>query len=155
MSAKQPKRKQPAPKSPNSKPKHSRTDNLIPYKPGHSGNPKGRPLGSKNVKGAFDAISALHYGAVQFPGGVIRELTATEKIANKVAMKAMKGDLRAADMYFDRVGGRVPVSIKNIGEAMGNTHIQLIWGQPGEVDIEKRTKRTKNDENQNSNDNHV
>lgn len=87
-------------KSPFSKGKQHR------FKPGESGNPKGRPLGSKSFKAAYDAISSLLAGEVTFPGGITRFLTGYEKIALQAFSKAVHGDLKAAEMIADRKEGK-------------------------------------------------
>ena len=131
------------PKSPKGPGKHRGTENLIPYKPGKSGNPKGRPLGSKSLKGAFEAVASLDFGMVKFPGGIERELTGTEKIALKIYKMAKGGDLRAADMYFDRTSGKVAQPIKNIGDGMGKVSITIKRELNDEEDpnVEVRTER--------------
>jgi hypothetical protein len=86
----------------------------MPFKKGH---PKygGKKLGSHNVKGAFEAVASLYFGPVTFPGGITRDLNATEKVANAITKKAVRGDLRAAEMYMDRKYGKVPLPVKNMG----------------------------------------
>jgi len=105
-------RKQPK-KSPKGKPKKAKDTRI---KPGQRLPGAGRPLGSKNLKGSLEAIASLYSGEVQFPGGVKRRLTGMEKLADRVFRKALfKGDLRAADMIFDRTVGRVAQTIKTVG----------------------------------------
>jgi hypothetical protein len=94
----------------------------MPFKKGHK-KIGGRKLGSKNLKGAFEAVASLYYGPVTFPGGVTRELTADEKVANAILKKAIKGDLKAANLYLDRKHGKVTVNIKNVGDGKGKLNI--------------------------------
>jgi hypothetical protein len=116
VSAKQPKRKQPAPKSPKREGKIEKPKGK-PHRiqPGERLPGAGRPLGSKSLKGAFEAVASLDFGLVTFPGGVTRRLTGTEKVAKRVYDAAKKGNLRAADMFFDRMHGKVPLPVKNMG----------------------------------------
>jgi hypothetical protein len=86
----------------------------------------GRPLGSHNLKAAFEAIASLDYGEVHFPGGITRKLTGLEKVAKVIYDKAKEGDLRAADMYLDRAHGKVPLPIKQIGDGSGRVHINIV-----------------------------
>jgi hypothetical protein len=99
----------------------------MPFKKGQK-KVGGRKLGSKNLKTAFEAVASLYYGPVTFPGGITRELNATEKVTNAVMKKALKGDLRAADMYFDRTAGKVALPIKQIGTTSGKLTVAFDRG---------------------------
>jgi hypothetical protein len=69
-------------------PLHSR------FKPGQSGNPKGRPKGVKSDGDLLDQILSCKVTIRE--GGSVREVTVKEAILIGMAAKAMKGDPRAA-----------------------------------------------------------
>lgn len=64
------------------------------FKPGQSGNPTGRPKGSRNL--ATAVRKALDQRVPVREDGRYRKRSATEVIAQQVVRKAMTGDLRAA-----------------------------------------------------------
>jgi len=114
------------------------------FKKGESGNPKGRRLGSKSLKGAFEAVASLDYGPVTFPGGITRELTGTEKIAKRVYDEAKRGSLRAVEMFFDRLYGKLPLAIKQLGDGTGRVNINITRHikDTENPDVEIKTERT-------------
>jgi hypothetical protein len=65
---------------------------------GKSGNPKGRPKGSKNI-----ATSLIEIGREQVKvteGGRTRTMTKTDAVIHQITNKAASGDLRAVRVYF-------------------------------------------------------
>jgi hypothetical protein len=69
-------------------PLHSR------FKPGQSGNPKGRPRRGKTVADQIDRILS---GTVTIrENGLVQEVTCQEAMFKSLAAKAMRGDHRAA-----------------------------------------------------------
>jgi hypothetical protein len=69
-------------------PLHSR------FRPGQSGNPKGRPKGTKRVGDLLTKI--LSRKVTVREGGSARKVTVQEAVFISMAAKAMKGDHRAA-----------------------------------------------------------
>ncbi len=73
-------------------PRHSR------FKPQQSGNPKGRPKGSKNmstlIKGELDAPIAIS------EGGKTRRVSKREALVKTQVAKALKGDHKAAHLLM-------------------------------------------------------
>ena len=86
----------------------------------------GRPLGSKDVRSAVEAISSLYYGEVQFPGGVRRKLTGMERVVDRIFRQALLGNLRGAEMLLDRKFGKVPLPVRNIGDGTGRVSINIV-----------------------------
>ena len=99
--------------------------NLVPfnYKPGQSGNPKGKPVGAKmGVRAHLNRILAK-----KLPGNVIDMLKAKglelddktygEVIAYVLAVKAAEGDLAAARLITDQT--EVPMNKDNLAQALG------------------------------------
>ena len=69
------------------------------FKPGQSGNPAGKPVWTRSVETLFrDAISKIALD--QSIEDVERELVIT------LLAKAKKGDMRALEMYLDRLYGK-------------------------------------------------
>mgnify|MGYP000049333130 CR=1 FL=1 len=68
------------------------------FKPGQSGNPKGRKKGDKNlstlVRNVLDEVIELS------EGGVRRRLTKREVIARQIVNQAMKGDAKTTTPLF-------------------------------------------------------
>lgn len=71
-------------------PKHTR------FKPGQSGNPKGRPKGTKNLK--TDLIEELSETIDIREGGGTRRISKQRAVVKSLAARAIKGDARAASL---------------------------------------------------------
>ena len=69
------------------------------FKPGVSGNPKGRPKGSLNVRTVIQRT--LRELIVINEGGRRRTITKLEATAKQLANKAISGDLRAASLVLE------------------------------------------------------
>ncbi len=85
--------------------KKNREDNLIPFKPGQSGNPKGRPkdtLEQKLIKKANQEIIEDYIGKLT---------EALPKISPTLIKKAQEGDIIAIKEVNDRVLGKSKASI--------------------------------------------
>jgi len=68
------------------------------WKPGQSGNPRGRPRGAKNL--ATFLAEALNEKIRIQERGRIRPITAREAIVKKIVHEALKGNLKAASFLF-------------------------------------------------------
>ena len=69
-------------------PQHTR------FKPGHSGNPKGRPKGTKNLK--TDLMEELAERINVSEGGKPKKLSKQRALVKSLTAKAIKGDARAS-----------------------------------------------------------
>jgi len=69
------------------------------FKPGTSGNPKGRPHVSKNLAAAFE--SALSERVPVNDNGRRKKIPMSEAIAKQATRKAAGGDLRASRLVID------------------------------------------------------
>ncbi|MCM8594869.1 DUF5681 domain-containing protein [Accumulibacter sp.] len=93
----------------------TRTENLRPgWKPGQSGNPKGRPKGSRN-RVTLVALAAMEEGA--------------DAIARKVVEMAKGGDISAARLVLERLvppakERPVAISLPDTGSADGVAQAQ-------------------------------
>lgn len=75
--------------------------NLKPFQAGISGNPKGRPKGTRNIKniirdllndpGVYDMLHSAHPRGTQTP---------LEAIVSVLMIKSIRGDVRAADVLL-------------------------------------------------------
>ncbi len=90
------------------------------FKPGQSGNPKGRPKGSRNL--STIVANALDTSVrVRTPDGE-RRISYREAIVLRVREKAAKGELRAAEKLFawNEVGEALRLQLKKAPEADGH-----------------------------------
>ena len=95
------------------------------FKPGQSGNPKGRPKGS----GVTDQLKALL--AKEVDGQPI-----AEAIAKVIMKRALKGDYKFVKEILDRVEGKVTDNVKLEGE-MRMVHQRFVLAaeeEPGDGD---------------------
>lgn len=69
------------------------------FKPGQSGNPKGRPKGSKNKLAMF--AKALGQRIYIEERGKRRSITILDAIFRTIMNRALKGDLKAAEFIFN------------------------------------------------------
>jgi Family of unknown function (DUF5681)/Helix-turn-helix domain len=67
-----------------------------PFKPGHSGNPEGRPKGTKNLK--TDLMEELSERISISEGGKPKKLSKQRALLKSLAAKAIKGDARAMNI---------------------------------------------------------
>lgn len=88
---------------PTKKQRKSRADNLIPFKPGESGNPGGRPKGKSLTAVLRELLN-------QIPQGDNKELK--EAVVKALIKKALTGDTRALDIIFDRTDGKVSLPLE-------------------------------------------
>lgn len=76
-----------------------RLENLRPFEPGQSGNPNGRPKGTKNLKTMLTELLSS-----QDPDGEW-----SKSVGGQLIRKAFKdGDMRALQEIIDRIEGKVP-----------------------------------------------
>lgn len=78
-----------------------RVENLKPFKPGQSGNPKGRP------KKAYCITDILReQGEIRDVNTEQGRITRAEAIAQRLWLMAMKGDIAALKYIYDRIDGK-------------------------------------------------
>lgn len=73
------------------------------FQKGKSGNPKGRPKGSKNNKTIFESLAQTEIEG-KLPNGE-EKVTILEAIVAKLAAKAVAGDQRAINKFVDTMAG--------------------------------------------------
>jgi hypothetical protein len=69
------------------------------WKPGQSGNPRGRPKGAKNLATLFN--EALNQKVQLKSGGEIRSVSKREGLAHRVVQDAMNGNLKAVQVLLN------------------------------------------------------
>ena len=65
------------------------------FKPGKSGNPQGRPKGTKNLK--TDLVEELSEKIVVHEGGSSRQISKQRAVVKSLVTRTLKGDARAAN----------------------------------------------------------
>jgi len=91
-------------------PKHSR------FKPGQSGNPRGRPKGAVNCETAL--MNAVNSMVVINEDGRKKRYSKLEVIFMQAANKAAKGDTRAAEMLLRQLQRYEPPTSPTLDQAM-------------------------------------
>ena len=88
-------------------PKGGTPENLKPFKKGQSGNPKGRPKGSFSFKKTiYEEMEKTFRTTVD---GKRQTIEVGRGIIKAIALKAMKGDVRAAQFLQEVIEGK-PIS---------------------------------------------
>lgn len=85
------------------------------FKPGKSGNPKGRPKGSKNAQSL--AKAELGRKVIVTMNGKKRTMTVAEIASRRLGDKAMTGDAKAFSFLItiaDAIGGADPVNLDRV-----------------------------------------
>jgi Family of unknown function (DUF5681) len=78
------------------------------FKPGQSGNRRGRPKGSKNTATLLREI--LDRKIEPRIGGVVRKISVREGILTRITDRALKGDTKSADFVLRGYDGVEPAS---------------------------------------------
>ena len=79
-------------------------ENLIPFVPGQSGNPKGKPKGARSLTTILRELLETEVEA-EVEGQKTR-ITFQESIIRKLLQKANKGEIKAITEILDRVEGK-------------------------------------------------
>lgn len=87
------------------------------FKPGQSGNPKGRPKGSKNESTILKQMLNEKLSMRQ-PNGRVKKIPALEGIHRKQLEHALKGDVKSAAFVLNRYAALVSgeLQIEELGE---------------------------------------
>jgi len=110
-------------KTENKESTEKRLANLVPFEKGVSGNPKGRPIGSKNKKTIFQEVMLAkgikEQDPMRYLFGILADII-TDKANNPAVIKATVVEL------MDRIDGKVPAKVEysktraELDEAAGN-----------------------------------
>ncbi len=71
------------------------------FKPGQSGNPKGRPKGAKSQKTIFLEVANRKVTLRQ--DGKTRTITCQEGVIHRVAEKSLQGDIKSATLFLSQL----------------------------------------------------
>ena len=87
-------------------------NNLIPFKPGQSGNPAGKKKGTKNWATLYRKALKYKVDATDPRTGTARRMTLQEVVVLSIIQQAAKGNVRAASHITDRMDGKAlqPIS---------------------------------------------
>jgi hypothetical protein len=88
------------------KPDDPRLKNLKNFQKGQSGNPSGKPKGTKHVKTIIKKYLSAAVDGVNPLDGTSGPLTAQERIVLSAIVKALEGDDRAREDLLNRVYGK-------------------------------------------------
>ncbi len=86
------------------------------FKKGESGNPKGRPKGSKNIRTLLN--QELDAQLIIQEHGVNKSISKREAIIKRLVAESLKGNLRAQDLLFKQIGieaEKIDIDLKNMG----------------------------------------
>ena len=91
--------------------------NGVKFKPGQSGNPKGRPR-------KLPALDKLLAEVLGYEEGQPEETAKAKEILSALYAKAVKGDTRAAEIILERAYGKAKqsISMEHSGE-IGGKHV--------------------------------
>lgn len=105
-------------------------DNLVKWKPGQSGNPKGRPPLGKSIPDML-----RRFGEWQCPDSLVKkmqtlfpdakELTVQEAVYLRVYTEALQGESWAVQFIADRTEGKVPQGI--VGDNDGPVAVNVTF----------------------------
>jgi len=109
------------------------------FKPGQSGNPKGRPKGSKNAQTILREIMTGRIPARV--GGKTVRMTICEAIFTKITEDALKGDPKAASFLMNRFDMNEPENTARALEA-GSAEQNEIIDSYVQSYLKKREKRS-------------
>jgi hypothetical protein len=93
-------------------------DNLTPFEPGQSGNPSGRPKGSRNLSTILKEMLDEEIEIIE--NGEKKKKQFKDIIIRKLLKKANDGDMRAIQEIFDRTEGRAKQEIEQKTEVSGH-----------------------------------
>jgi len=108
------------------------------FKEGHSGNPKGRPKGSKNLRTVLDEIFNQKVQIHQ--GGNSYQVTIIEAIVRRLANDALNGDKRAADLLIRKWVNYFP----ELADPKDNPKLKLVFLTKDQDEYYNRIKKEDN-----------
>jgi hypothetical protein len=85
------------------------------FQPGQSGNPRGRPSGTKNL--ATDLQEELSMTITVLEGNKEKKISKQRALIKALSTKALKGDIRAMNILIRMIERTVPIELDDISEA--------------------------------------
>lgn len=112
------------------------------FKKGQSGNPKGRPKGTRNFK--TDLEDVLRQRVTLREGGRERKVSTQHAIIRAAAAKALKGDTRATRMIAEWVLALIPDDAENDPtERVSSADLRMIEGLIGSLSLQSPARRVR------------
>ena len=96
--------------------KMANEQNLIPFKKGQSGNPKGREKGSKNRLTLFREKMELRRKSFNSLTGETEEMEIQEEMVIRQIEKALEGDTAAFNVCIDSLHGKLNDKVEHTGK---------------------------------------
>ena len=97
------------------------------FKPGQSGNPKGRKRKPKSVQAQMQTVLSKKIDITE--GGQTKRLTLQEVMLRNIANKAVKGDLRAASFVLGLINSEAAAQSDTIDESKLSAEDQALFEQ--------------------------
>jgi hypothetical protein len=91
-------------------------EDLIPFKPGQSGNPKGRPKGTQNISTRLRRLLDVTENLSNPITEEVEGFSVLEQIDMKLILKAREGDLASIKEVYDRLEGKPKQTVEESGE---------------------------------------
>lgn len=117
--------------------------NLIPFRKGKSGNPSGRPRGSKNVSTQLKKLigkaapeDVANSKIIADFAGHLKRPTMADAIAVRLLSEAVKGNIKAIKEINDRLEGKARQAVEVSGSEGGPLVIEYVndWRNANESD---------------------
>ena len=106
-----------------------KTNNLKPWQPGISGNPKGRPKGSRNIKKVIQDLLNDQNIASGMRLTMPRDIeTPLEAIVYTLMVKAIRGDVRASEVLLKHSVDKDMVPIEGGFFSQSDLKITVVGG---------------------------
>lgn len=115
--------------------------NLKPFKKGISGNPGGRPKGSRNLSTILEDVLNRK---VSLEDPILKKEVKSrigEIIVLKLTQKALEGDLRAINEIFDRAEGR-PLCRQEVKHDGGEEHREFFLDILRKLKLDRKEDET-------------
>lgn len=116
---------------------HGRPPKHAQFKPGRSGNPRGRPKGSRNF--STDLKATLNERVYVTKGGRRKAVSTQAATLMRLREKALSGDPRALDRYIDLARIYNDAEISDAAAGLGKTDAEILEGF--EERLRRRTEK--------------
>lgn len=117
-------------------------ENLIPFKPGQSGNPAGRPKGSKNLSTNLREMLEVEIDTLD----PVKKIQVKKKIGDvlnlKLIQSALQGNLSALKEIYDRIEGKAKEHVEI--ETPGDQKITVEFVETSIEELKERQKENAN-----------